>query len=321
MAQLLTPPSLLVQTTSPIAFFCYKRPDHVRRTLGALRANYLAPQSKLFIFSDGPRDEQSREGVEQVRQYLHQVDGFASIEIIERDRNYGCAKNIIDGITQVVNEFGRVVIVEDDVLASPYFLNYINEALEIYKDDEKVCSAVGFCPNYGKNVQLPQSFFTRDGIWGWGTWQRAWKDYEYDADKLLSQLISKGILEEFDAGLKQQFYSNMLRSQAAGRLDTWDVQWRAVNFLHDRLSLFPGKTLTINIGLDGSGSHGQLGDNESVNTVLADSYEPLKRIPVELNQYIYGLQVAATKKLMPPCLPIRAVRKIWRILTGKYRRR
>ena len=321
MPQLLLPNTPVVQITSPIAFFCYNRPDHVRRTLGALRANYLAPQSKLFIFSDGPKDESAREGVEQVRQYIHHVDGFASIEVIERDRNYGCARNIIDGITQVVNEFGRIIIVEDDILTSPYFLNYMNEALEIYKDDEQVGSAGGFLRRYKPSAKLPQSFFMRGGIWGWGTWQRAWKDYEYDAGKLLAQIMDRGLEQEFDMGLKQKCFTNMLRSQAAGRLGTWDVQWDAVNFLLNRLSLFPCKTLTINIGMDGSGAHGANGGSEIINGELADSFEPLKRVPIEFNEYAYSFEKAAVKRVMPPCLPIRAVRKIWRILTGKYRRR
>ncbi|MBQ7593880.1 MAG: glycosyltransferase, partial [Synergistaceae bacterium] len=115
---------------APIAYFVYNRPDHVKRSLEALRKNYLAPQSKLFIFSDGPANEKAVQGVQEVREYLKDkshTDGFASVEIIERETNHGCGVNIVEGITQVANEFGRLVIVEDDILTSPYFLTYIND--------------------------------------------------------------------------------------------------------------------------------------------------------------------------------------------------
>ena len=154
---------------SPVAFFCYNRPEHTRRVLEALRANYLAKDTPLFIFSDAPKNEHAVKGVEEVRRYLRTVDGFKSVTITERPQNYGCAKNIIDGITQVVNEFERVIIVEDDILTSPYFLKYMNDALELYKDDDKVGMITGFLHKsyYPSDEKLPESFFM-DNIAGWG---------------------------------------------------------------------------------------------------------------------------------------------------------
>ena len=308
---------------APIAFFCYNRPDKVRIALEALRANILASESKLFVFSDGPKDDKSADGVRKLREYLYSVDGFASVEVIERERNYGCAGNIINGITQVVNEFGRIIIMEDDVLACPFFLRYVNEGLEIYKDDENVSSIGGFLRRYKNAGQLPQSFFMYDGIWGWGTWQRAWKDYEYDAAKLLAKINSMGIENEFNMNFEPKFHiwTEMLKAVAEGRLDTWDVQWRAVNFIHGRLSLSPCMTLTKNIGIDGSGTHGVVNKVDRLNGKFPETFESLKRVPVEFNQYAYDLERKAVLRLLHPSLLYRILSKIYRTITGKNRRK
>ena len=283
-----------------------------------MRANYLAPQSRLFIFSDGPRDESAREGVEQVRQYIHQVDGFASIEIIERDRNYGCAKNIIDGITQVVNEFGRIIIVEDDILTSPYFLSYMNEALELYKDDDRVGTVNGYISPILAANNPPENFFTREvAIWGWGTWSRVWKYYNYDAGQLLAQIQAAGLEDKYNYGLKSKPRSNNLKAQAAGKVGTWDYQLDATLCLHGKLSLRSGKAFSNNIGFDGTGIHCGTADYGKINVQLADEYEPLKKIPVEVDERMYKVY---KKSITPPSLLYRAVRKIWRILTGRNKK-
>ena len=296
--------------SSPIAFFSYNRPDHTRRSLEALRANYLASQSRLFIFSDGAKNDSAREGVEQVREYISTVDGFASVDVVERPHNYGCAKNIIDGITQVVNEFGRVIVVEDDILTSPYFLSYMNDALELYKDDDNVAVISGYLhPMYYGHTK-PDGFFSYDlGTWGWGTWQRSWKDYEYDAAKILKQIQDAGLEDKYNYGLKSKPCSGWL-ILAAGKSSIWDYQLQAVMFLLGRMTLRPGRTFTNNIGLDGTGLHCGTCDYNAFNLHLAEEYHPLKKIPVELDMRMYEI---FRKSLMPRSLPYRAVRKIWRI--------
>ena len=310
--------------SSPIAFFCYNRPEHTRRTLEALKANYGASQSRLIVFSDSPRDEKSAEGVRQVREYLSHLDGFASIEIIEREENYGCAKNIILGITQVAREFGRVIIVEDDILTSPYFLTYMNEALELYKDDDKAGTVNGYldpmwaCPG----EEMPQSFFRWGvGVWGWGTWQRSWCSYEYDAWKLLQRIKAAGREDEFNFGLKHKPNSKTLEDQGMGYVGTWDYQLVASMFLHGRLSLVPGRTLTNNIGFDETGVHCGRLDYDKVNLKLADEYEPLRKIPVEVDEHIGSNYIQAFKKANPHrSIPYRIARKIWHIMRGRGRR-
>ena len=319
MKQFLSSPLL----SSPVAFFCYDRPEHTRRTLEALANNHLASQSKLFIFSDGFKDETSRLGVEAVREYISSVNGFASVEIILREENYGCAKNIIQGITQLTYEFGRVIVVEDDILTSPYFLTYMNEGLELYKDDERVGAISGvLSPSY-KDIaeKLPQSFFMYGvGIWGWGTWLRAWRSYDYDAWNLLKRIRAAGLEDKYNYGLKHKPRTRNLVAQGLGRVGTWDYQLVAGEFLHGRVTLYPGRSLTNNIGCDGTGEHCGVEDYEATNMMLAEEYESLKKIPVEVDKDIYEVFLQKFRQNNPSrSLLHRAARKIWRILSAPSR--
>ena len=243
----------------------------------------------MFIFSDAPKDEASTAGVEEVRKYIHTVNGFASVEIIEREENYGCSKNIILGVTRLTYEFGRVIVVEDDILTSPYFLTYINEALELYKNDERVGVVSGFLyPCYREiEATLPQSFFMYGvGSWGWGTWRRAWQGYDYDAWRLLKKIRSAGRENEYNFGLKNKPKSTTLAAQGLGRVDTWDYQLEASEFIHSRITLYPGRAMTNNIGCDGTGEHCGPTEYDKTNLKLAEEYEPLKKIPVEIDTRI-----------------------------------
>ena len=312
---------MLQSQVAPIAYFCYNRPDHTRRSLEALRKNYLAPQSKLFIFSDGPKNEKAVQGVKEVREYIKSnTEGFASVEIIEREKNYTCPGNIIDGCKRVAEEFGRLVVVEDDILTSPYFLTYINDGLELYKDDDKVGAISAWLdPQYTVlGDKLPESFFMNVvHIWGWGTWWRVWKDYEFDAGKLLEQIKAAGREDEFNLGVKSKPNSRNLQLQAAGKICTWDYQLGASAFLHNRISLSSRYAYSNNIGCDGTGIHCGPTDYYKVNVRLSEEYHPLKKIPIELNEEICkirrrNLWIKELKNLI-----YRALRKIYRILTGK----
>ncbi|WP_302613606.1 glycosyltransferase, partial [uncultured Bacteroides sp.] len=123
---------------APILLFVYNRPEHARQCIESLRRNALAAQSPLFIYSDAARQPESREGVAQTRRFIRNVDGFLSVTIIEREQNWGLARSIIDGVTTQVNRFGRVIVMEDDLIAAPHFLQFMNDALETYKDEPRV---------------------------------------------------------------------------------------------------------------------------------------------------------------------------------------
>ena len=159
--------------TAPIALFVYARPDHALRTVEALLKNPEASGSDLIVFSDAARTADKEEAVHHVREYVANIQGFRSLTVHHRPQNYGLAKSIIDGVSQVLETYDRVIVLEDDMETSPHFLRYMNAALYNYADDERVISVHGYV--YPTNQTLPEAFFLRGAdCWGWATWRRGW---------------------------------------------------------------------------------------------------------------------------------------------------
>lgn len=238
-------------TYAPIALFTYNRADHTRRAVESLLQNAEAKDSDLFIFSDGAKNEKAVKGVAENREYIHTVTGFKTITIIEREKNWGLANSLIAGITDVINKYGRVIVVEDDLILSPYFLKFMNDGLEKYKDDDRVGTITGFVPPIEE--KLPETFFlTYFQCWGWATWKRAWDLLETDARPLLKGLRFKR--KKFDVGGGVCNYGN-LYCQKVGLVDSWYLRYYASLFLKGKLSLYPGRSVATNEGLDGSGTH------------------------------------------------------------------
>ena len=174
-------------TLSPIVLFVYNRPWHTRQAIKALQNNELADRSDLFIYSDGPKGEQTDKAVQKVREYIYTINGFKTVTIRERKENMGLAGSIIDGVTAIVKEYGRVVVLEDDLVTSPFFLRYMNDALKLYEHDERIISIAGYI--YPLSVKLPTTFFLRGAdCWGWATWKRGWNHFEKDGQTLQHQV-------------------------------------------------------------------------------------------------------------------------------------
>lgn len=238
---------------APIVLFTYNRPVHTRQTIDALLRNEYASGSDLIIFSDAPKNDVAEERVRQTRIYLKGITGFRSIKIIERTENMGLAANIIDGVTQVVNEYGRIIVLEDDLLTSPYFLRYMNEALSMYEHVDEVISVHGYV--YPVKKLLPENFFLihTDSL-GWGTWKDKWVYFNPNGEELLRQLVQRGLLRQFNFDGSYNF-ARMLKRQTRGRNDSWAIRWYASAFLENKLSLFPGRSLVFHNGGDNTGTN------------------------------------------------------------------
>ena len=238
---------------APILLFAYNRPRHLQHTVEALAHNPLAQESELFVFSDGARTEDDREDVELVRSYIHTIEGFKTVHRIERDRNYGLAANIIDGVTDIVNRYGRVIVLEDDLVTAPGFLQFMNDALDTYADEPRVGHIQAY--DFTQNPRLPETFLIKfTGSWGWATWQRAWQHFNPDGQYLLNELHRRPRPRRFDFNGKYGF-TRMLRHQVEGKNNSWAIRWNASLFLQDILSLNVGRSLVQNEGFDGSGTH------------------------------------------------------------------
>ena len=270
---------------APIVLFVYNRPEHTRRTIETLRANRLAPQSRLFVFADGPKNDSARPAVDEVRRYVASIDGFASVDVTVSDENHGLAASVISGVSQVVEEFNKVIVLEDDLLTSPYFLDYMNEGLELYKEDEEVASVQAHMFPLKGGI-LPRSFFLPvTGSWGWGAWSRSWRLFNPDAKYLLGEIRRRGLSRVFDLNHSYP-YTRLLDRQATGKIDSWAIRWYASTFLLNKISLFPASSFVKNTGFDGSGVHCGRSDPEHFNTSIVSNYTELGRVVPEVNKRI-----------------------------------
>ncbi|HEY0669752.1 MAG TPA: sugar transferase [Sphingobacteriaceae bacterium] len=262
-----------MQHFAPIALFVYNRPEHTRRTLKFLKQNFLAEESRLFIFSDGAKFPAERKKVNEVREIINDVEGFKSVEVVERQVNFGLAASIIDGVTKLVNEYDRVIVFEDDLITSPYTLQYFNDALARYADEPRVMH-IGAYMYPLNNHHLPETFFYRVATsWGWATWKRAWKDFEPDIDVLMRQFDQKKI-SEFSIDRTMDFWRQM-RQFKAGKNNSWAIRWYASVFLREGLTLNPSQSLVNNIGHDGTGIHSGINDIYNV----AINPKPISALP------------------------------------------
>jgi putative methyltransferase (TIGR04325 family) len=234
---------------APIVIFCYNRPWHLTQTLNALKTNVLAKESQLFIFCDGAKANASETDViniNKVATICNDLTGFANVTVIKAPSNQGLQASVTGGLNFVLEKFENVIVVEDDVVTSPYFLQFMNDALLKYKDQKKVLT-IGSWNYYYKTER---NFFNHmpDTI-AWATWRDRWKLFEPDGKKLHDQLIERKLINKFNLGGKYNF-ENMLKLQYTGQISSWAIRWTAVAVLNDTLTLYPKVSLSQHIGFD-----------------------------------------------------------------------
>lgn len=239
---------------APIVLFCYNRPWHVEQTLIALSRNKLADKSILYIYCDGPKDNATDEQINNIkltREAVRKEKWCKEVYIIEAEKNKGLADSIISGVTEIVNKYGKIIVLEDDMLTSPYFLDYMNDALEKYKEEERVMHITGFM--FPINKSIPETFFYQvPHCWSWGTWRRSWKYFSNNINELYSYW-SKDWKKFNKWGWTD--LQDQLESNYKGNLYTWFIKWHAVVLRMNGLSLYPGHSLVRNIGHDGTGEN------------------------------------------------------------------
>ena len=239
---------------SPIILFTYKRLAHTQKTVGSLLKNKECCSSDLFIFSDAPKTKKNIIEVENVRSFIRKINGFKSVNIIEQESNKGLADSITEGVSFIISKYGSCIVLEDDIVTSPFFLKYMNDSLKKYKDNDKIMHINGWLPP--TKTKSKSGIFISDRItpWGWATWKRAWDKFEQDPQKLFKELKQKKYIDRFNLDKSFNFTSS-LKANMSGLIKTWAIKWQAVVTLNDGLSIFPKESLSINIGLDSSGEH------------------------------------------------------------------
>ena len=238
---------------APVALFVHSRPDHTARTLDALAANARAAETRVFIFADAARRTEEKARVDAVRGVAHSASGFRSVTVVERESNYGLARNITEGVTEIVEQFGRVIVLEDDLITGRLFLSFMNEALDRYANEPRVWHINGWTyPIALQGDGLP--FFTSVlECWGWATWADRWKHYRKDPRDLLARW-KRPEIDRFNIGGGYDSWADVKRN-ASGVVDSWAVFWYATIFERGGLCLSPPKSHVVNIGIDGSGTN------------------------------------------------------------------
>ena len=217
-----------MKNLSPIVLFVYNRLRHTQQTIEALQKNHLASESNLIIYSDGAKTKNEQEDVNKVRLYIEQIDIFKNITIIKREKNWGLANNIVDGVTKVINQYKKIIVLEDDLVTSPYFLTYMNEALDFYKDEGKVWHISGW--NYPiKTDRLHDVFLWRVmNCWGWATWSNRWSYYDKNINKTIKNFSNQDI-KKFDLNHSETFFKQIILNKEK-KIHTWAVFWYATIF-------------------------------------------------------------------------------------------
>jgi len=263
-----------------IVLFAYNRPIHVKKVLDALSQNLEAKNSVLHIFCDGIRKDANYEfqqKIIQTRNIVKLENRFLDIIIKEHNYNKGLANSIIDGVTEIINKYGAVIVIEDDIVPSKGFLKYMNEALNLYKTEPQVGCIHAW--NYGLNASYNKetTFFLKGAdCWGWATWKRAWDEFNPDGKYLLKMIEKNNLGYEFDRKNTIPFLE-MLKNQIEGKNDSWAIRWHASLFIKNMFCLYPIKPLVKNIGLDNSGFH--CGDMQLIQNPV--KYIDIKKIPIE----------------------------------------
>jgi hypothetical protein len=257
---------------APIIFFAYSRHQSVKRALESLKQNELSGESDLYIYADGPKanaDQSTREAIIKTREVIRSDRWCKNVFIEEAEVNKGLAKSVINGVTKIVNKYGKAIIVEDDALLSPYFLRYMNDALNMYEHDQQVFGIGGWTYFEGRG-KIKKPFFLRfpDSL-TWGIYRRSWQLFIHDAAIAKKQLEESGLMEKFNPFRKLHFFDSMLDNQIQGKIDSWAIRWTATTVLHKGLILYPACSMARNMG-NTDGTHEQ-GFDYNADLPIADN--------------------------------------------------
>lgn len=260
---------LSINSLAPIALFVYNRPEHSQRTIEALQKSNLAKDSELFIFCDGPKNERDLVKVQEVHKIVEAVSGFKNVVVKTLSLNRGLANSVMVGVGEILKQYDKVIVLEDDIVTSVNFLNFINQGLEFYRHDKTVFSVTGF--NYQDKIFCDPNIYQEDIFFikgrasslGWGIWKDRWDKVDFSVSDYIefeNNSIAQKAFDEAGDNL-----SEMLRLQMSGKIDSWAIRVAYHCFKYGLYNIFPTKSLVNNIGFDGSGTHYNYKNSASVS--------------------------------------------------------
>lgn len=259
---------------APVVLFVYNRLDHTMNVIESLARNVMADETDLYVFSDAAKTEKGLEKVEEVRKYIRKTDwrsSFRKVTVVEATQNKGLAKSIIGGVTEILEGYGKVIVVEDDLVLSPYFLKYMNGALDYYKDVQDVWSISGYSFPMKSLKNYPHDVFYsyRGCSWGWATWLDRWVKTDWEVKDYPRLIANKEWQKRFNRGGAD--LTGMLEMQMEGKINSWAIRWVFAQSNLDMYTVYPKKSYILNDGCDGSGTH--VGDTREYSTDISQGAE------------------------------------------------
>ena len=276
----------------PVAVFCYKRLDHLQRTLEALSRNHGAVETDVIVFSDAARSDHEKADVDRVRRYVETLTGFKSVTLNKYTQNKGLRRSITEGVTEVCRDFGAAIVLEDDIETAPYFLTFMNECLEQYADTKEVLAVSGF--SYIDRKVEGTYFISQPLCWGWATWKDRWDEYDTTTSSEFG--LSKDEIMRFNYGGGFNFYQQYELNKS-GRLSSWYIFWYLYSFVSGRVTVYPNRSLCRNLGFDGSGTNSAKGVD--YNSSLYDGKISVQKVPALPDKEAYLQIERRLKKLKP----------------------
>jgi hypothetical protein len=239
---------------APIALFIFRRPEHTRRTILSLQDCEGFADSQVYVFADGPRQPGDVAAVHAARFEARRLLGEKAV-FVERAENLGVDESIIAGATQLCDQYGKVVVIEDDLVFSPNFLKFLNLGLHRYEHEPRVMQVCGYMFDVPQFQQRNEAIFLpMTSSLGWATWKRAWDHFDPEATGWRARLDNVAEAKRFD--LDGQFrYARMLSHHMRSTTPAWDIRWYYTVFSRDGLAMFPPRTLVLHTGFDGTGTH------------------------------------------------------------------
>lgn len=272
---------------APIVLFVYNRPDHTLQTLESLTNNRLANDSILYIYADGVRDgadNKTIEAIQSTRAILKQKQWCKEVHIIESEKNKGLAASIVEGVTDILNKYGKIIVLEDDIVTSPGFLKYMNDALDLYEKEDKVMHVSSYVPITMGADKLPDTYFLHFmSCWGWATWKESWDYLITDIDYLYRKLPKDPNFIDYNLNDSVNMFSQILKNRN-GMINTWAIKWYSTIFLKRGLCLYPQKSLAKNIGITDNSGENCVSEDNRYDVYLSDGQDVFE-IPIKESIY------------------------------------
>jgi hypothetical protein len=243
---------------SPVVLFVYNRIEHTKQALAALDKNRLSNETDLYIYSDNAKNADAKNAVTEVRKIVDEFADnhhFHSVTVIKAETNRGLADSIIHGVSEVIRRYGRVIVLEDDLVTSVDFLEYMNGALDYYASNPHIWSISGYTPDLSHLQSYSHDIYTcyRACSWAWATWQDRWETVDWQVSDYEDFLHDTAFQKHFNLGGSD--LTNMLIDWHEGRNHSWAIRWCYQQSRTNALTVYPAHSRITNAGCDNSGTH------------------------------------------------------------------